>query len=154
MPPDLNSPSLRFLTAYWNVWQALAARAELQLSQEHGLDLRAFIALSYLQSGVRSPGELALQMGLPRYVVTRTLDALSRLDAVERATDRADGRRQQLGVTAAGRALWQQALQTVEEVCEVPLSSVEGGLTPLTLQLEQLARVAQHPLPTPQEIHP
>ena len=91
--PDLSAQPLRFLHAYWRVWQALAARAEGQLSREHELDLRAFIALSYLQSGVTGPGELAAQLGLPRYVITRTLDALVRLGAVKRGIGSHDARR-------------------------------------------------------------
>ncbi len=151
--PDLSAQPLRFLHAYWRVWQVLAARAEGQLSREHGLDLRAFIALSYLQSGVSGPGELAVQLGLPRYVITRTLDALARLGAVERGTDAHDARRQTLLVTPAGHALWAAALRTVEQVCAGPLGGLGAALTPLTVALEQLAEVRPNPAaqyPSPQ----
>jgi len=141
--PDLSAQPLRFLHAYWRVWQALAARAEGQLSREHGLDLRAFIALSYLQSGVTGPGELATQLGLPRYVITRTLDALVRLGAVKRGIDSHDARRQTLLVTQAGHALWAAALRTVEQVCAAPLGALGEALTPLTVALEQLADLRQ-----------
>lgn len=137
--PDLSAQPLRFLHAYWRVWQALAARAEGQLSREHGLDLRAFIALSYLQSGVSGHGELAVHLGLPRYVITRTIDALVRLGAVERGTDPHDARRQTLFVTRAGHALWAAALRTVEQVCAAPLGALGEALAPLTVALEQLA---------------
>ena len=144
--PDLSAQPLRFLHAYWRVWQALAAHAEGQLSREHGLDLRGFIALSYLQSGVSGPGELAVQLGLPRYVVTRTLDALSRLGAVERNADIHDARRQTLLVTPAGHALWAAALRTVEQVCGPPLQALDAQLDPLTAALELLAGLPS-PLP-------
>lgn len=158
--PDLSAQPLRFLHAYWRVWQALAAHAEGQLSREHGLDLRAFIALSYLQSGVTGPGDLAVQLGLPRYVITRTLDTLVRLGAVERGTDPHDARRQTLLVTQAGHALWAAALRTVEQVCAGPLGGLGEALTPLTVALEQLADVRlnpsrQHPSPQhPAPQHP
>ena len=143
--PALSPPAsqpLRFLNAYWQLWQALAARAEVQLSQQHGLDLRAFMALGYLQGGVSSPGELAVQLGLPRYVVTRTLDALSRLEAVQRVTDGHDARRQQVNVTPAGRVLWAAALQTTVSVCEGPLSALGPRLGTLTALLEELGGAA------------
>jgi DNA-binding MarR family transcriptional regulator len=142
LPAPPASQPLRFLNAYWRLWQALAARAEGQLSQQHGLDLRAFMALAYLQGGVSSPGELATQLGLPRYVVTRTLDALSRLEAVQRVTDGHDARRQQVNVTPAGRALWEAALQTTVSVCEGPLSALGPRLDALTALLEELGGAA------------
>ena len=137
--PDLSAQPMRFLYAYWRVWQGLAARAEGQLERAHGLDLRSFLALSALQGGVLHPGELAVQLGLPRYVVTRTLDTLSRLHAVERGSDSGDRRRQNLHVTPAGRLLWLAAMQTIEHVCGEPLAVLGEQLEPLTTALERLA---------------
>ncbi len=148
-PPDLSVQPLRFLNAYWQVWQALAARAEGQLSQAHGLDLRAFMALAYIQGGLSSPGDLAVQLGLPRYVVTRTLDTLSHLQAVERAALPGDARRQHLSVTPSGQALWTAALQTVMAVCQGPLAPLGPRLESLTAALEDLARNAGH---TPSQV--
>ena len=153
----LHSPTsqpLRFLNAYWQLWQALAARAEVRLSQRHGLDLRAFMALGYLQGGVSSPGELAVQLGLPRYVITRTLDALSRLEAVQRVTDDQDARRQRVNVTPAGRSLWEAALQTTVTVCEGPLSALGPRLDILTALLEELGGAASGTLSHLQEQTP
>ena len=56
------------------MWQALAARADLELTRKHGLDLRAFIALSYIGGGVFLPGELACALGLPNYEPTQIRD--------------------------------------------------------------------------------
>jgi DNA-binding MarR family transcriptional regulator len=154
--PDLSAQPLRFLHAYWRVWQGLAARAEGQLEQAHGLDLRAFLALSYLHGGATHPSELAAQLSLPRYVITRTLDTLSRLHAIERVSDSSDRRRQNLRVTLPGRTLWLAALQTVEQVCGQPLAVLGEQLGPLSDGLERLAAATEStaPLSTLQETHP
>jgi DNA-binding MarR family transcriptional regulator len=141
--PDLSAQPLRFLHAYWRVWQGLAARAEGQLEQAHGLDLRAFLALSYLHGGATHPGELAAQLGLPRYVVTRTLDTLSLLKAVQRNGDSHDRRRQNLQITPEGQQLWLAALQTVQQVCGDPLAVLGDHLDPLTAMLETLAATTE-----------
>ena len=140
--PDLSAQPMRFLYAYWRVWQGLAARAEGQLERAHGLDLRSFLALSALHGGVLHPSELAMQLGLPRYVVTRTLDTLSRLNAVERGLDSGDRRRQNLHITPAGRLLWLAAMQTIEHVCGEPLAVLGEQLDSLTTALERLAASA------------
>ena len=146
-PPDLQAQHLqtqplRFLNAYWNVWQHLAGRLDFALARAHDLDLRAFIALSYVQGGVTSPGELARAMGVPKYEVTRTLDRLSRLRAVARESDPLSARRQRLSATPEGRALWQAALSTVQAVAAPPLRALGSRLADLTSGLEQLAAQA------------
>jgi len=136
---------MRFLNAYWNVWQALAARADLELTRRHGLDLRAFIALSYIGGDVSSPGELARAMGLPKYVITRTLDSLSTLEAITRSSDPQNARRHALESTAIGTELWKAALETLNSVTEPPLLALGPQLETVTSLLEQLFTLAQLP---------
>ena len=104
--PDLNAQPLRFLNAYWTLWQALAQPVDSALTRQHGLDLRAFIALSYVQGGATSPGELAAAMSIPNYEVSRTLDRLSHLGAITRQSDPANARRRRLSATPSGQVLW------------------------------------------------
>lgn len=143
----LESEPLRFLGAYWNVWQVLAARTDARLAQEHGLDLRSFIALSYIQGEALSPGRLADVMGVPRYEVTRTLDRLTALNAITRTSDTRNARYQQLGATPQGRTLWASALATVHKVAGPPLLALGSRLGTLTESLEQLAAHAAQETP-------
>lgn len=158
-PPDLAAQPLRFLNAYWMLWQALAQPVDGALTRLHGLDLRAFIALSYVQGGMTSPGELSVSMSIPKYEVSRTLDRLSKLGAITRRSDPSNARRRTLTATPSGRALWASALATVQAVTQPPLAAL-GPLEALTLGLEQLAAHAQrcaaqhftvHPSLTPPE---
>ncbi|TSA87488.1 winged helix-turn-helix transcriptional regulator [Deinococcus detaillensis] len=157
--PDLAAQPLRFLNAYWTLWQALAQPVDSALVRLHDLDLRAFIALSYVQGGMTSPGELSVTMSIPKYEVSRTLDRLTKLGAITRRSDPANARRRTLGVTPSGQALWASALATVQAVTQPPLEAL-GPLEALTLGLEQLAAHAQrctvqhltpHPSPTSPE---
>lgn len=164
--PDLAAQPLRFLNAYWTLWQALAQPVDGALTRRHGLDLRAFIALSYVQGQLTSPGELSVTMSIPKYEVSRTLDRLTKLGAITRRSDPTNARRRTLSVTPSGQALWASALATVQAVTQPPLEAL-GPLEALTLSLEQLAAHAQHctiqfcppqlpaahPSPTPPE-HP
>lgn len=142
-PLDLTQQPLRFLNAYWTLWQVLSERINAELVRQHDLDLRSFIALSYLQGGLTSPSDLSRQMVIPKYEVTRTLSRLSRLSAIDRRSDPSNARRQHLSVTAAGQGLWASALTTVQAVTQPPLDTLGPPLHDLTLHLEQLAAAAQ-----------
>ena len=130
---------MRFLKAHWTVWQLLSQRAEAELQRRHDLDLRAFIALSYVQAASTSPGELAVSMAIPRYEVSRTLARLVRLQAITRRPDRLNARRQCLSVTATGAQLWAAALGSVQAVTGPLLNLPETQLTETTRHLEHLA---------------
>ena len=126
-PLDLTQQPLRFLNAYWTLWQVLSERVNAELVREHDLDLRAFIALSYLQGGLSSPSDLSRRMVIPKYEVTRTLSRLSRLSAIDRRGDPSNARRQHLSVTAAGQGLWASALATVQAVTQPPASHARAA---------------------------
>lgn len=60
---------MAFMQAFWEVWQTLGARVDAALTARHGLDLRAFITLAYVQgkeSGTDQPAALARATGVPR----------------------------------------------------------------------------------------
>ncbi len=142
--PDLSAQPLRFLNAYWTLWQALAQPVDTALTRQHGLDLRAFIALSYVQGGATSPGELATAMSIPNYEVSRTLDRLDRLGAITRQSDPANARRRCLSATPSGQVLWSAALATVQAVTQPPLHALGPPLDALTASLERLAALIEH----------
>ncbi|GAA4010078.1 hypothetical protein GCM10022631_23250 [Deinococcus rubellus] len=144
---------LRFLNAYWTLWQALAQPVDSALARRHSLDLRAFIALSYVQGGATSPGELADAMSIPRYEVSRTLDRLSHLGAITRLSDPANARRRLLSATPSGQALWNAALATVQAVTQPPLHALGTPLEALTSHLERLATLVGHGDPLPRSPH-
>ena len=144
---DLHAQPLRFLTAYWGVWQALSGRANADLAV-HGLDLRSFIALSYVQGSPTSPGELARVLDVPRYEMTRILDRLTALEAITREHDPANARSRRLDVTPAGRVRWEAALQAMTALIDPALTSLGSRLEPLTASLENLAAFSY---PDPQE---
>lgn len=139
-PADLDAQPLRFLSAYWTAWQTLAARAETELVARHGLDLRAFIALSYIQGAPLSPGDLAARLGVPRYEVSRVLERLSALGAITREGRPGNARFRVLDATPAGRERWAAALATVRDVAGPPLLALgDAELDRLTRALERLA---------------
>lgn len=114
LPPDLSTPELRFLHALWTAWQTLAAQGEASLRSEHGLDLRGFIALSYLQMQAQQPNALARELNVPRYEMSRILGALEDAGLIERHQAGGDGRRVSIQITSAGRELWHAALLSIQ----------------------------------------
>lgn len=165
---ELGSPELRFLTALWDTWQALTTVGEARLRARHGLDLRGFIALSYLQGGPQHPADLARELGVPRYEVSRVLSALDALGAVTRergtAAQGRDGRGVIVRITPAGCERWGEALQTVRTLTGPPLARLDGAQQLTLIQhLHGVARAAQQqtpasasatPNPRPQEPTP
>ncbi|CAM3827149.1 MarR family winged helix-turn-helix transcriptional regulator [Deinococcus frigens] len=138
---ELHSPELQFLTALWDTWQALTTVGEARLRERHGLDLRGFIALSYLQGGPQQPADLARELGVPRYEVSRVLSALDALGAVTRQRTETDGRGVMVHITPAGRERWAAALHTVRALTGPPLAPL-GAEQQLTL-IQTLQGVAQ-----------
>lgn len=143
-PDPLQTPELAFLTALWDVWQALSERGEAELRGRHGLDLRSFIALAYVQGGTTQPAALARELGVPRYEVSRVLAALEAGGAVTRGHHGPDARRVTVRVTPAGRALWEAALETVRGVTGPALAvlppAARAGLPPSLAAVAQAAR--------------
>lgn len=138
---ELSSPELHFLTALWDIWQALTTVGEARLRTRHGLDLRSFIALSYLQSGPQHPADLARELGVPRYEISRVLSALDALEAVTRERGGTDGRGVIVRISPAGRERWAAALQTVRALTGPPLAHLG---TPQRLILIQTLQGVAH----------
>lgn len=138
-PPDLSTQPLRFLAAYWTVWQTLTQQVDQQLNAELALDLRAFIALSYIQAGT-TPGDLAHILSVPKYEVARTLKRLEKLQAISRRPAPHNARYHELSVTPHGRALWCDALAIVQSLTAPLLEPLGGQLDVVTRALEQVAR--------------
>ncbi|GGM03382.1 MarR family transcriptional regulator [Deinococcus aerophilus] len=142
--PDLHSPEVQFLTALWDTWQALVAAGAAQLEARHALDLRGFIALSYLQTGPQQPAELARHLGIARYEVSRTLAALDGLGAVTRERGGTDARGVTVRITPAGRDRWAAALQTVRAVTGPSLAGLSpASASQLTQSLQTVAHAAR-----------
>ncbi|MBZ9753365.1 MarR family winged helix-turn-helix transcriptional regulator [Deinococcus sp. HMF7604] len=142
--PDLTTQPLRFLAAYWAVWQHLSGHLQTALEQGHGLDVRSFIALSYVQAAPLTPAELASHLRVPRYEVTRVLRHLESRKAIDRHPAPHDARSHRLCATPAGRTLWQAALHTVETVTTPALHALSP--TPLDILTASLETLAATPL--------
>lgn len=110
------SPAIQLLTALWNLWQSLAADGAARLRDACGLDLKGFIALSYLQEHPYQPAELASALQMPRYEVSRLLGTLEAQGYLARSRARRDGRQVSVQVTDQGRLAWERGVQTVEAV--------------------------------------
>lgn len=153
-PGPLHPPELAFLTALWDVWQALRERGEAELRGQHGLDLRSFIALAYVQGGTTQPAALARELGVPRYEVSRVLAVLEARGAVIREHGGPDARRVTVRVTLAGRQLWGGALETVRGVTGPALAALSpAARAALPRHLAAVAQAARFPAPT-QELTP
>ncbi|MFK7600659.1 MarR family winged helix-turn-helix transcriptional regulator [Deinococcus sp. SM5_A1] len=140
---ELNSPELHFLTALWDTWQALTTVGEARL-RRHELDLRSFIALSYLQGGPQQPADLARELGVPRYEISRVLAALGALEAVTRERGGTDGRGVIVRITPAGRERWAAALQSVRALTGPPLAHLKSEQQFSLIQtLQGVAHAAQ-----------
>lgn len=141
---SLAAPELTFLMALWAAWQALTTRGEAELRGRHGLDLRGFIALAYVQGGTDQPAALARELNLPRYEISRVLSGLEARGAVLRAPGSPDARRVTVTATPAGQLLWQAALGTVRDVTGPPLAALDpADLAALTRILAALAQAAR-----------
>lgn len=151
---DLASPELGLLMGLWDAWQAMTALSEAHLSARHGLDLRSCLALAFIADGGRQPAQLARDLGLPRYEVSRVLRGLEARGAVRRTSSLPDGRRVTVTVTAEGQALWQAALGTLRALTAPPLAELNRadlgrGAGRLTGDLHRLARAARLPQTPP-----
>ncbi|MDV6374181.1 MarR family winged helix-turn-helix transcriptional regulator [Deinococcus arenicola] len=157
LPPlpddELNSPELHFLTALWDTWQALTTVGEARLRAGHGLDLRGFVALSYLQAGPQQPAELARELGVPRYEVSRVLAALDALGAITRErmtreSEDTDARGVIVRITPAGRERWAAALHTIRALTGPPLAHLDTAQQlSLIHTLQTVAHAAQQQQP-------
>lgn len=145
---------LAFLTALWDAWQALTTRGEAELRARHGLDLRSFIALAYVQASAAQPAQLARDLGVPRYEVSRVLRELETRGAVARQQTQADARRVSVTVTPPGRELWEAALETVHAVTGPPLAALGPRADALTRDLNALARAVHSSPSTPSQESP
>lgn len=154
-PSELDTPELALLTALWDAWQALTRRGEAELRSRHDLDLRAFIALAYVQGGTTQPAALAHELGVPRYEVSRVLQALETRGAVTRSAAPGDARRVTVTVTSQGLALWEAALGTVRAVTGPPLAALGPQAAGLTHALHALAQATRaQPSPIPEQESP
>lgn len=144
-PPSalLSSPELAFLTALWDAWQALSERGEAELRARHGLDLRSFVALAYVQGGADQPAQLARELGVPRYEVSRVLRGLEARGAVTRQSAQPDARRVTVTLTPQGTALWAAALETVRALTGPLLGTLGPQAPALTPALHALAQAAR-----------
>ncbi|WP_291432223.1 MarR family winged helix-turn-helix transcriptional regulator [Deinococcus sp.] len=116
---------IQFLSALWNLWQSLAAEVGARLREEAGLDLKEFIVAGYLQDGAASPTELAQNMQMPRYEVSRLLGNLEDKGYAKRTRSHADGRHVNVQLTETGYAAWERGIATIEVVTEPYLSGLD-----------------------------
>ena len=137
--------AVQFLEAVWLLWQSLASEGERALQREPGLDLRGFMALSYLQARPYQPAQLADQLMLHRYEMSRLLRQLEHQGLITREGIHGDGRRVRVTLTPVGQQAFQTGLLTAEQVTRPYLEH----LTPhqvqtLTGSLGKLTRNQQH----------
>lgn len=144
------SSPLELLTALWNLWQSLMADGAERLREECGLDLKEFIAASYLQAAPAHPAELAERMQMPRYEVSRLLRSLEDKGLARRTRDGVDRRQVVVELTPGGLEAWQRGLRTAEQVTAPYLAGLsEGQRQDLLLTLTRLTRPRQGELHDP-----
>ncbi|WP_394649988.1 MarR family winged helix-turn-helix transcriptional regulator [uncultured Deinococcus sp.] len=139
----LQGPELQFMTALWNVWQALSGQGEQALRTRHGLGLRAFITLSHIQAAPTYPAALAQALGLPRYEISRVLGELETRGAVIRTSRPGESGRVVVTVTPQGGALWRSALDTLGMATAPALDALGPDREHLTSLLTRVAQAAQ-----------
>jgi DNA-binding MarR family transcriptional regulator len=137
-PQDLPL-GLRFLATHYLLTQALTARITDRLERQHGIEVRDLIALSYIVwGGANTPSDLARELQLPKYVISRSLDRLVQLGAVVRNVDLLDARRTRVQATEAGKDFHLKAISDVQESTQ-PVLERFGDAEPLLAALERLA---------------
>lgn len=123
--------SIQLLEALWLLWQSLASEGEAALQHDLKLDLRSFIVLSHLQEHAYQSAELAAQLMLKRYEMSRLLGSLEQKGLITRtASTPGDRRRVTVTLTPSGRQAWQRGIQTAEQVTRQYLAH----LTPSEIQ--------------------
>jgi len=142
MHPEHLPPGLAFLKAHFLLHRALTARVGMRLEREQGIEVRDLIALSFIAwGGVNTPTELARELQLPKYEVSRSLERLVALGAVTRTLDPVDARRTRVHLTESGREFHERSIAAVQETVGPALESFPkmqellGGLERLAASL-------------------
>ena len=146
-PSPSPSPSSQLLTAIWNLWQSLAADGAARLREECGLDLREFIAAGHLRSSPAHPAQLAADLQMPRYEVSRLLRGMEDKGFVQRTRERSDGRQVLVQLTPSGLNAWQIGYRTAEQVTEPYLAGLDD-----TRRQDLVATLASLTPPTTRKI--
>lgn len=99
----------------------------VRFDSTHELPPHHVAALGWLRDVTRSPGELAALEQVSRPSMTRTVNCLVAAGYVARADDPADGRRQVLSLTDAGRAVLRRTARNRDDWMVQRLSGLSAS---------------------------
>ncbi|WP_034336913.1 MarR family winged helix-turn-helix transcriptional regulator [Deinococcus misasensis] len=107
---ELTELASRYLLVYWQHREHFARMLAPILKAEHGLELRDYGILRYLEQDGVTPGVLSEVLHLPGYATSRLLDPLIKKGLIVRSVDPQDARRYLLQLTEQGRGV----IRTIE----------------------------------------
>ncbi len=142
LPAEFSGEAFLLLSTHWKVGQVLDRAAGEALTVNCGLGRRELVLLSLIDGGMAYPSDLARELELPRYFISRALDKFERDGLVNRAFDEQDARRTRFTLTPTGKELQIRALTLLESVLR-PWFELYGieRVRQLAIDLETLARM-------------
>lgn len=94
------------------------------VEQEHGIDLRLYFILKYIEHGVIHPSAISQATHLPNSVITRHIDQLVERGLLQRSLDTEDSRRTRLLLTDDGLRIAHAADASLSRIVHAQLNRV------------------------------
>ncbi len=104
--------------------RGIARRLTPIIENEHGIDLRLYFILKYIEKGAIHPSAISQATHLPNSVVTRHIDQLVERGMLQRSLDPDDSRRIRLIVTDEGKRIAHDADVSLSRIVEVQLERI------------------------------
>ncbi len=115
---------LHLLSSVWQLNRRMKADM-LPLLKPYELDMRLYAVLLLISKAPLNPGALAAHLDLPASMLSRYLDALVRLNYIERRSDPGDARRTLLTLTPSGKEVLDSILEDVKRITGKRLEVLE-----------------------------
>ena len=105
------------------------------IESEHGIDLRLYFILKYIEKGAIHPSAISQATHLPNSVITRHIDQLVERGMLQRSLDPDDSRRIRLIVTDEGKRVAQDADASLSRIVDVQLDRIPADRRPTFLSV-------------------
>lgn len=132
------SSEMDFMNAFWVLWNLIGRYNTRILNDKIDLDIREFTVLSYLQQSSWTPANLASEMAIPRYEMSRVLASLEDKGAIIRTPTPSDRRSVQISSSDEGNEIWNKGVKIVQDSLKPYISEMQGDFNELTRLMRQL----------------
>jgi len=104
--------------------KGIARRLSPILEREHGIDLRLYFIIKYIENGIIHPSAISQASHLPNSVITRHIDQLVERKYLTRSLDPEDSRRIRLILTDEGARIAHAADASLTRIAGSPLERI------------------------------